>query len=312
MALTYEFDSAGNNHCVNCGHDYQGNYCPYCSQKRGVGRINWATVRSGLMEVWGLHSRSLPYSILQLMFRPGYFISDYINGKRQISFPPVKMLVILGIISVFIDKLTLRDHVKERVAEQINSGRFDFLDSFLLWFQTNPGWGWLLVNMFLMIPVWLMFRHAPRNTMHTLPQGFFFLVFLSLIVLIYDDIADCTFSIFYFMIPFYYIITFRQLFGYNVWDTLWRTLIVFVGGISMLMAVAMAYDVHEQSSINGLLNSMWEMIQLIGLSVGALCMGIFIDWLKVYFKKKKRAKTEPAKSEAITQTAENPITSEKP
>ena len=50
-------------------------------------------------------NRSLLYSLWQLIWRPGYFISDYINGKRQVSFPPVKMLVLMGVLSVLIDNL---------------------------------------------------------------------------------------------------------------------------------------------------------------------------------------------------------------
>ena len=296
VALTYEFKSPGTNHCANCDHDYQGNYCPYCSQKQGLGRIGWATVRSGLMEVWGLHSRSMPYSVLQLMFRPGFFISDYINGKRQISFPPVKMLVILGIASVLIDKLTHRNHIKDRVAERISNGRFDFMASFLAWFQANPGWGWLLVNMFLLIPVWLLFRHAPRNSKHTLPQGFFILVFLSLIVLIYDNIADCTFSIFYFFIPFYYIFAFKQLFGFNVWSTIWRTTIMFASGFLMLMAVGMTYEVHVHPSMVG--HTIWEILLLIAASFGVVGIGVGLDRLGDYLSKKK--KTDTAKTGGST------------
>jgi len=52
-------------------------------------------------------NRSLLYSLWQLIWRPGYFISDYINGKRQVSFPPVKMLVLMGVASVLMDKLLL-------------------------------------------------------------------------------------------------------------------------------------------------------------------------------------------------------------
>ena len=40
---------------------------------------------------------SVLYSVWQLLFRTGYFISDYISGKRQMSFPPVKMLFILAV-----------------------------------------------------------------------------------------------------------------------------------------------------------------------------------------------------------------------
>jgi hypothetical protein len=101
-----EFSSNDTQHCVNCEHDYVGNYCPYCSQKCGVGRITWRSVGMSVAEVWGMHSRSMPYTLLQLFFRPGYFISDYIKGKRQVSFPPVKMLAIIAVLGVMVDLLT--------------------------------------------------------------------------------------------------------------------------------------------------------------------------------------------------------------
>ena len=51
------------------------------------------------MDIWGLgsRSRSILYSVWQLLLRPGYFISDYISGKRQVSFPPIRMLFILAV-----------------------------------------------------------------------------------------------------------------------------------------------------------------------------------------------------------------------
>ena len=37
----YEFTTDELHHCNNCGHDFKGNYCPYCSQKDGEGPIGW-------------------------------------------------------------------------------------------------------------------------------------------------------------------------------------------------------------------------------------------------------------------------------
>ena len=53
-----------------------------------------------------MHNRSLLFSLAQLFLRPGYFIGDYINGKRQVSFPPVKMLAIVAVLGVIVDFLT--------------------------------------------------------------------------------------------------------------------------------------------------------------------------------------------------------------
>ena len=85
--------------CANCGLIYTGHYCPTCSQRAGLGRIGWHSVSRGVMDMWGLgmRSRSVLYSVWQLLLRPGYLISDYISGKRQVSFPPIKMLFIISV-----------------------------------------------------------------------------------------------------------------------------------------------------------------------------------------------------------------------
>lgn len=49
----YEFASDAVQHCLNCGHDFTGNYCPYCSQKAGEGQISWHSVRQSFMDIWG-------------------------------------------------------------------------------------------------------------------------------------------------------------------------------------------------------------------------------------------------------------------
>ena len=81
-------------HCHCCEHDYVGNYCPTCGQRAGTKRITWDTLKSGVMDVWGMGSRALPYTLWQLLLRPGNLIAGYINGRRQVSFPPVKMPVV--------------------------------------------------------------------------------------------------------------------------------------------------------------------------------------------------------------------------
>ena len=56
--------------CNNCGSDFVGNYCPVCSQKEDVGPITWKSVVQSIGEVWGLHNRSMLYTLVQLFLRP--------------------------------------------------------------------------------------------------------------------------------------------------------------------------------------------------------------------------------------------------
>ena len=206
--MDWSFDESVRHHCENCGNDFSGNYCPHCSQKAGLNKISWKSVLQSTAEVWGMGNRSMLYSLWQLILRPGYFISDYINGKRQVSVPPVKMLVVMGVISVLIDNLF---GVNEFKAVQ---GDTSFVAQFFAWLKSSPGWGWFVMTGFFIIPTWCLFRYAPRNTKHTLPQGFFIMVFMAIQVLIVECLADFFGYYAYILIPLYFFVYSPMLFLY--------------------------------------------------------------------------------------------------
>lgn len=210
--------------CANCGAEFQSNYCPVCGQKAGVGRITWETVRQGIMLLWGMESRSLSYTLLQLLLRPGYLIGDYLSGRRQISFPPVKMLVLVTIGSLLIDKLA---HFLYPKAEEVvsNDTRFSLFNRFVNWGNDNPGWFMLAVSCLFILPTWITFRHAPQHAHHTLPEGFFIQVFMSTLILMIGAFVTLTTPWLSCLIPFYIVVVYKQLFRYGLWGTLWRLFI---------------------------------------------------------------------------------------
>ena len=216
-------------YCNNCGLMFSGNFCPRCSQKADLGRISWKSVRNGVMDIWGLGTRSLLYSVWQLLMRPGYFISDYISGKRQVSFPPVKMLFIVTVIYSLII-YWLFPKVFGIQLHDIDEGSRQLLSNYYNWYESHFSWAMLGMSVLAILPTWIMFRYAPRNTRHSLPEGFFiqvlfsvlmvvlnfFLIYLVLVNLIAFNIAIVLLTM------FYYIVGYMQLFGYGFWGTLWR------------------------------------------------------------------------------------------
>ena len=74
--------------CANCGTEFSDNFCPRCGQKANTGHINWRTAWQGVLILWGMDNRSLSFTLVQLVLRPGYLVRDYLSGKRQVSFPP--------------------------------------------------------------------------------------------------------------------------------------------------------------------------------------------------------------------------------
>ncbi len=229
--------------CCNCGQEYAGAYCPRCGQKARAGRITWTTIRNGLMDVFGLGGRSLPYSVWQLLWRPGYFISDYINGKWQVSFPPVKMLVIVTVLVFFIGRFLFPEYWGEMIDDEqatvTSTGVSYFIDSAINWLSIHPEWGILFLFSFLILPTWFVFRHAPRNPLHTLPQGFFIQVFMTTQFFIWNLVlsmalvgtgmnAQQALAVSVCLLPLMVLLDYKQLFGYGWRGTLWRMAVVAV------------------------------------------------------------------------------------
>ncbi|MBO7502370.1 MAG: DUF3667 domain-containing protein [Paludibacteraceae bacterium] len=239
--MQYPLESQEVHHCVNCGHDFTGNYCPYCAQQAGVGRITWRSIWQGIMVLWGMESRSLLYSLVQLLGRPGYFIREYISGHRQVSYPPVSLLVIMGVV-VNLIRWAFPSLAKEMVPATLG---VELLDSAFLWMNEHIEWNMLLWSLMFVFPTWFMFRKAPAYPKHTLPEGFFIQVFMSIIgvlALLFSDRISMIIS------AFYRIEAYRQLFGYGWWGTLWRLTIVTICAFAFVLIVLIGIIIGDAVS----------------------------------------------------------------
>ena len=234
--------------CNNCGNDFIGNYCPVCSQKMNVGPITWRSVVQSIGEVWGLNNRSLLYSLLQLFLRPGYFIGDYISGKKQVSFPPVKMLALTALLGVFVDYL-----IGAPITGVFNND-FDFagdkmlfIDNAFEWMNLHPDVMSIILLSYLIIPNFFIFRYAPRHTRHTLPQGFFIQIFTAIVFLIinmFDDLTSLHWFAF-FLVNVWLYCAYKQLFGYGLWGTLWRLVLALVcAHLLALLMLGIDFSIH--------------------------------------------------------------------
>lgn len=250
-------------HCNNCGNDYTGNFCPICSQKAGLGRINWQSVRRGVMDIWGLGTRSLLYSIWQLLLRPGHLIGDYIDGKRQVSFPPVKMLFIVAVVYSMFYYWLLPDVLGFSITK---TQYYDYaegvraFDDFMNWSKNNYSWFSLFMALLAVVPTWFLFRYAPRHTAHTLPEGFFIQVFLAVLMVVLGFLFIPLAAVDYFVYSYiillvygiYYIIVYMYLFGYGLWGTLWRCGFIYATVVSLASFVMLfAFDIDMKALTRG-------------------------------------------------------------
>ena len=213
-----------------------------------MGAITWRSVLLSIGELWGLHNRSLLYSLVQLFFRPGYFISDYISGKRQVSFPPVKMLAIMALLGLLVDYL-----IGSPIGGVFNND-FDFagdkmlfIDNAFEWMNLHPDVMSLILLSYLIIPNYFIYRHAPRNPRHTLPQGFFIQVFTAIAFLVFNLFDDLTsWHLFTFVLGnVWTYVAYKQLFGYGWWGALWRVALALVcAHLLALLMLGIDFSIH--------------------------------------------------------------------
>ena len=224
--------------CANCGRLYEGDFCPVCSQKNDEGRVSWKSVGQELIKIWGMESRSLLSSVLQLLGRPGYLIGDYISGRRQVCYSPVSMLFVMAVIVTLVLRLAGVKMVNETT---VVTGEYAALVQAAIWMGNHLGWGMLILTAFLILPTWLLFRYAPKHPRHTLPEGIYIQLFMSTLVLLILVLSKAFTGWLLWLIPVYYFIAFRQLFGYGVWGTLWRAVLTL--SVSLFLALLLSMEV---------------------------------------------------------------------
>ena len=239
-------------HCHNCGNEFNGNFCPICGQRAEVGRVGWQSIKDNVAMLWGMDSRSLGYTLLQLLGRPGYLVRDYISGRRQVSFPPVKMLVIVCLFVVVFESVFHQENKVLGLKFNIQE-----IDDIIAWINSQKSWATLFLQSFYILPTWLVFRYAPEYSRHTLPEGFFLQVFLSVQSLLLTFIGYWDENVELMLWTIYMYITYRQLFGYGWWGTLWRLAVIFLLVLTTMIVgvviIGIVYDSDQYDAFYDIL-----------------------------------------------------------
>ena len=86
----YDFKGMHTKHtCANCGLEYEGRFCPRCGQKASTKRLTPGNLISSILEVGDFNNRSILGTIIDLFYRPGYFMRDFLKGHRAPYYAPI-------------------------------------------------------------------------------------------------------------------------------------------------------------------------------------------------------------------------------
>lgn len=228
--------------CLNCGHEYEGNFCPNCGQKNSIGRLSWHSVFAKVFDVWDVEKNTLPTTLLHLLFRPGYMICDYLDGRRRPYYSPVMLVFILAIADAIVESFFKMPGIPTPSDSYSTS-----ITAFQGWCDQNEGWSYVIHNFAMLFPTWLLFRYSPRHPRHTFPEAFFILSFISALLLFLEILGDALgtpMKVFQIcMIPFVIMFCYGPVFGYGIWGTLWRFFLCLLSGIELILISGITVDI---------------------------------------------------------------------
>lgn len=86
--------------CKNCGNTYTGNFCNRCGQSFNTPRLRFRyAVRNALGGLSNIDT-GFGRTLVELLYRPGHMINDFISGKRVHYFRPFQTLFVLTAIYI--------------------------------------------------------------------------------------------------------------------------------------------------------------------------------------------------------------------
>lgn len=91
--------------CKNCGNTYTGNYCGRCGQNKKTDRFSFHyAIKNALGGISNIDN-GFWRTLIELLYRPGYMINDFIKGKRVRYFRPFQTLFVLAAIYILLVQL---------------------------------------------------------------------------------------------------------------------------------------------------------------------------------------------------------------
>lgn len=110
-----------NTKCLNCGTEFEGNFCPECGQNAETGRFTMHFIFENLIAAFTSKDGGVWFTIKSLFTRPGAMIVEILNGKRRKYFSPFPMLFFVLTFYILLASLTgSRDNYRQAEQNYMN------------------------------------------------------------------------------------------------------------------------------------------------------------------------------------------------
>ena len=93
-------------HCLNCGTEFEGNFCPECGQNADTGRFTMRFIFENLLAAFLSKDGGIWFTFRNLFTRPGAMVVEILKGKRRRYFSPFPMLFFTLTVYILLFSIT--------------------------------------------------------------------------------------------------------------------------------------------------------------------------------------------------------------
>lgn len=111
--------------CQNCGTTYTGNFCNRCGQTNNTPRYRLSNALRNIIGGFTNIDNGFGRTLIELLYRPGYMIKDFIGGKRVHYFRPFQTLFVLAALYIMCVQLVDPDALKSAENSKSKQGNKD-------------------------------------------------------------------------------------------------------------------------------------------------------------------------------------------
>lgn len=239
--------------CIDCGTEFEGNYCPKCGQSAKTKRITTMDTIRSIFVSFLMGDSKFMNTCLQLFIRPGVMVRNYLYGRRARLMAPVPMLVRLVavyLLITFLTNTTIGSYhvVDESVKSHMHSETLIMFTDFISRIMSNSVLYSLLSAALFVVPFYLLFRkktierHDGSRLRLNMAEHFCALVYIScqnmLLALILLPLHDILWlrniaDIIFLILP---IVMYRQIYQLSWFSSFWRCLLAW---LMMIVAISL-------------------------------------------------------------------------
>lgn len=238
--------------CLCCGMKFRGEFCPCCGQPAKTDKLTFMQGASDLLGIFTNFDSGFLHTVLELLYRPGYMMNDYLSGRRSEYVKPMQLLFLLGTCQVIISYILYGKGIELEnmtAATAEASTRIPHMVTVALeWLKGNPIVSMLLLLSLLVVPNWLSYRLTPRGHGMTMAEHFFLIIYMAcqlmtikIIFILLFCLADSNpyDNLGMWKLPFFIILDSMQFYGIGLFKSillfLLSVLILTIGGGALLV-----------------------------------------------------------------------------